>query len=58
MPVVPGKCFAKAFIQDKYDIVVEADFETHVPMPVVVIDPIDVDLTPFENGIQGDFYRM
>ncbi len=36
--------------EDKYDITIEADFETRVPMPVVTVQPNDIDLEPYELG--------
>ncbi|MCK4659184.1 MAG: hypothetical protein KAV82_06640 [Phycisphaerae bacterium] len=43
-------------IEDNYEIVIEAEFETNVPMPVVTIDPPLVDLTNLESPfLQIDF---
>ena len=36
--------------EDTYSIVLEADFETHVPIPVVTVTPSEVDLEELEQG--------
>ncbi len=41
--------------EDEYRIVVEAVFETHVPAPVITIDPPFVDLTTIGCDVQIDF---
>ncbi|XP_076092310.1 uncharacterized protein LOC143063814 [Mytilus galloprovincialis] len=35
-------------VQDKYVITLESTFETHVPMPVVTVDPAKVNTIPYE----------
>ncbi|XP_052092546.1 uncharacterized protein LOC127729013 [Mytilus californianus] len=37
-------------VQDKYVITLESTFETHVPMPVVTVDPAKVNTIPYELG--------
>ena len=41
--------------QDTYVLVVEADFETHVPIPVVTVTPTEVDLEELELGFISSF---
>ncbi|XP_076316874.1 uncharacterized protein LOC143229050 isoform X1 [Tachypleus tridentatus] len=37
-------------IEDKYEITLEADFETYVPAPVVTVEPSSLDLESLERG--------
>ena len=37
---------------ETYTITLEADFETHVPIPVVTITPSDISLEPYELGLE------
>ncbi|KAL5014472.1 hypothetical protein ScPMuIL_008742 [Solemya velum] len=37
-------------IEDKYVITLESTFETHVPMPVVTIEPAKINIDPYEDG--------
>ena len=37
---------------ETYTITLEADFETHVPIPVVTITPNDISLEPYELGLE------
>ena len=37
-------------VEDEYLIEIEAEYKTHVPLPVVVIEPKAVDLAPYEDG--------
>ena len=41
--------------QDTYVLVVEADFETNVPIPVVTVTPTEVDLEELEFGFVTSF---
>ncbi len=36
--------------EDSYNLAVEADFKTHVPIPVVTVTPIEIDLEELELG--------
>lgn len=36
-------------VEDRYDFTIEAVFETHVPAPVVTVDPVVVDLRQMES---------
>ncbi|XP_041349606.1 uncharacterized protein LOC121368912 [Gigantopelta aegis] len=36
--------------EDKYIITLDSTFETQVPMPVVTIEPVEVNLIPYEEG--------
>ncbi|XP_041350118.1 uncharacterized protein LOC121369231 isoform X2 [Gigantopelta aegis] len=36
--------------EDKYIITLDSTFETRVPMPVVTIEPVEVNLIPYEEG--------
>lgn len=38
--------------EDEYVIEIEADFLTHVPLPVVIMEPNEVDLLPYEAGLK------
>lgn len=38
--------------EDRYDITLEADFETFVPIPVVTLSPRELDLEVLERGLQ------
>lgn len=38
--------------EETYTITIEADFETHVPIPVVTITPSELSLEPYELGIE------
>ena len=38
-------------VEDKYDIILESEFETNVPAPVVTVDPMYVDLEELETGL-------
>lgn len=40
---------------DTYKISVEADFETHVPIPVVTVTPTEIDLEGLELGLFNTF---
>ncbi len=40
--------------EDTYNITIEAEFETNVPAPVVVIEPAFIDITDVELPIQVD----
>ena len=40
---------------DKYEITVEMTFETHVPAPVLVVNPPFIDFTTFSSGYQTNF---
>jgi hypothetical protein len=43
-------------IEDKYTVTLNTTYETHVPAPVVVIEPANVDLSKMVNGqMQVDF---
>ena len=44
-------------IQDRYDIVLHATYETHVPAPVVIIEPMSVSLNYMKTGdvLNGEF---
>ena len=37
---------------DTYTVTLEADFETHVPISVVTITPLDISLEPYELGLE------
>ena len=37
---------------ETYTVTLEADFETHVPIPVVTITPRDLSLEPYELGLE------
>jgi len=37
--------------QDVYEISLQADFETHVPIPVVVVSPNQLDLDVLQQGL-------
>ena len=37
---------------ETYTITLEADFETHVPIPVVTITPTELSLEPYELGLE------
>ena len=37
--------------EDRYEITLEADFETNVPMPVVTIEPRELDLDVLQRGL-------
>ena len=37
--------------EDRYDITLEADFETNVPIPVVTIKPQELDLDILQRGL-------
>ncbi len=37
--------------ENRYEIKLEADFKTHVPIPVVTLTPTTIDLEPYELGI-------
>lgn len=39
--------------EDEYEIILEADFETFVPMPVVTIKPQELDLEVLQQGVQS-----
>ena len=41
--------------QDTYVLVVEADFETNIPIPVVTVTPTEVDLEELEFGFVTSF---
>ena len=41
--------------QDTYVLVIEADFETNVPIPVVTVTPTEVDLEELELGFETSF---
>ena len=36
--------------EDTYTLIVEADFQTHVPIPVVTVTPTEIDLDNLERG--------
>ncbi|WP_108262110.1 Ig-like domain-containing protein [Mangrovicoccus ximenensis] len=36
-------------IEDRYEVTIEADFETDVPVPVVVLDPPVLDFAPLDD---------
>ena len=38
-------------VEDTYILMVEADFETHVPIPVVTVTPTELDLEELELGL-------
>ena len=38
--------------EETYTVTLEADFETHVPIPVVTITPRDISLEPYELGYE------
>ena len=38
--------------QETYTVTLEADFVTHVPIPVVTIEPRDLSLEPYELGLK------
>ncbi|ESN98427.1 hypothetical protein HELRODRAFT_176894 [Helobdella robusta] len=38
-------------LEDRYDITLEADFTTHVPIPVVTMEPNEIDLDLLETGV-------
>jgi hypothetical protein len=44
-------------LEDRYDIVLNATYETNVPVPVVVFEPMSVNLPMLEKGevFQGEF---
>ena len=44
-------------LQDKYDILLEARYETNVPAPVVVMNPLSINLPNMKRGevFQGEF---
>ena len=37
--------------EDRYDITLEVDFITNVPIPVVTMEPTQIDLDTLENGL-------
>ncbi len=37
--------------EDEYKVTLEATFETHVPMPVVTITPLELDLEVLQRGL-------
>ena len=37
--------------EDRYEITLEADFETNVPMPVVTIEPRELDMDVLQRGL-------
>ena len=41
--------------EDVYEITVEADFVTHVPIPVVTVNPAEIDVELFELGFYSAF---
>ncbi|NYZ66260.1 fibronectin type III domain-containing protein, partial [Endozoicomonas sp. SM1973] len=41
-------------LEDRYDIVLNATYETHVPAPVVVFEPMSINLPTMEKG---DIYQ-
>ena len=41
--------------QDNYIFTIEADFVTHVPMPVVTVTPTEIDLEALELGLVSSF---
>ena len=42
-------------VEDTYIVTVEADFETHVPIPVVTVTPTEIDLNELELGLVTSF---
>ena len=41
-----------AVFQETYTVTLEADFVTHVPIPVVTIEPREISLDPYELGLK------
>ena len=41
--------------QDNYILTIEADFITHVPLPVVTVTPTEIDLEALELGLVSSF---
>ena len=41
--------------QDKINLILEADFETHVPIPIVTATPLEVDCEELELGLVTSF---
>ena len=41
--------------QDNYILTIEADFVTHVPLPVVTVTPTEIDLEALELGLISSF---
>ena len=41
--------------QDNYILTIEADFVTHVPVPVVTVTPMEIDLESLEIGLVSSF---
>ena len=41
--------------QDNYILTIEADFVTHVPIPVVTVTPTEIDLEALELGLLSSF---
>ena len=39
-------------VEETYTVTLEADFETHVPVPVVTITPRQLSLEPYELGLE------
>lgn len=39
--------------EDTYTLIVEADFQTHVPIPVVTVTPTEIDLDKLERGFMN-----
>ena len=37
--------------EDEYKVTLEATFETHVPMPVVTLTPLELDLEVLQRGL-------
>ena len=42
-------------VEDTYIVTIEADFETHVPLPVVTVTPTEIDLDELELGLVTSF---
>ena len=42
-------------IQETYEIHIEADFETDVPIPVITMTPTEINLEPLESGEMDSF---
>ena len=41
--------------EDRYTLTLEADFETHVPIPVVTVSPAELNLEDFVLGLKTSF---
>ena len=48
-------CVIPVAIEDNYELSIEADFVTHVPVPVLTVSPVEIDLEELELGFVTSF---